>query len=139
MQGRAVDDADFVGAGVGGAEVFAVLGTGDGPRVGGSQIDVVEQDGVEEFFVGQADDAEGVGVHPAAFDLGGGKLVAAKGVGGVGELAVGGKADAAQGGGAVGQGDGGDDLLGGGVDEADVGGDVAAVGAAAGQVVGDGQ
>ena len=83
-----IDDANLVRAGQGNADVLAVGGAFDSPGVGGAEVDIVQQDGIDELFGGHVDDGQGIGVHPAAFELRGGQLVAGENVCDVSVFAV---------------------------------------------------
>jgi hypothetical protein len=55
---------------------LAAIGGGHAPRIGSTQIDVVQQDRVHQLLGGHVNDAQRIGVHPAAFQLRRGHLVA---------------------------------------------------------------
>ena len=88
MERKTVDDGDFVGASGGDGDCLAVGRAGDVPRIGGTEFDIVDQHGVDEFRRCGVDDGEGVGGHPTAFKLRRGKLIAGETVDGVDEFAV---------------------------------------------------
>ena len=88
MQRGAVDEAEFMGAGVDDGEQFAVLRDGDAGRIGGAEVDVIEQHGGDEPGFRGVEHAHRAGVHPAAVELGGGQGVARKRVDHIDETAV---------------------------------------------------
>ena len=89
QDGREVNHADFVRAGMGDEQSRAVGGPGDAPGVGGAAVNVVQQDGVEDFHPREVNDGGRVAVHPAAVKLSGGQAEAGQEVGHHGVFAVG--------------------------------------------------
>ena len=131
-----VDDGELVAPGVGHQQPGALRVHRHAPGVGGAAVDVVEQDGVQELAPLDVDDAQRVGVHPAALELGRRQVVAGEDVRREGVLAVRGDAQVAQAGAPVGQADPRRDPPLGGGDRGDLGRDVVAVGGSDRQQVG---
>ena len=100
---RGIDHAHLVTAGMCQAHVLAVCRSRYRPGHGPAEVDVVDQHGVQPLFRFQIDNGQGVRIHPAAFQLRGGHLVAGQDVCDVGIFAVGRDADVTQAGTAVDQ------------------------------------
>ena len=122
-------------AGMGDEQRRAVRRPGDAPGVGGAAVDVVQQDGVDDFHPREVNDGGRVAVHPAAVKLGRGQAKAGQNVRHHGVFAVRGDAQVIEHPAAVGQGEFLHDLAGGGVDDADDRGDALSVSGAGVQMI----
>ncbi len=105
QQGRGVDPAQLVCAGVGHEDRLAVAAGRHTPRQGRAQIDVVEENRIEQLPGRGVDDAHGVRVDPAPLQLRGRQLEVREHVYHVDITAVGRNSYAADAGTAVGQAD----------------------------------
>jgi hypothetical protein len=107
----------------------------DAPGVGSAAINVVQQDGVDDFHPREVDDGGRVAIHPAAVKLGRGQAEVGQNVGHHGVFAVRRDAQIIEQPAAVGKGEFLGDLAGGGVDDADNRGDQLRVGGAGVQMI----
>ncbi len=132
-----VDDGELVDAREADEQAQAGRVEGDAPGVGGAIHHLIQEHGGGDFVRWHVDDGEGVGVDPAAVELGGGQVEAAEGMDDVGGAAVAADGDAAGVGGAERQADGGFGFERLEVDDGDLGGGVGGGGGGGGNQVAD--
>ena len=73
-QGQGVDEGQLVRALMADPDAGAIGRDGDSGGVGRASVNVVEKHGGPDGGLVEVDEREGIGVHPAAFDLGGGEV-----------------------------------------------------------------
>ncbi len=78
--GAIVDQADFMIPGRRDNQCFPIVREINGPRIGESLINVVEQDGIDQFIISHPNDAECIGGNPAPLQLRGGDEVSSHAV-----------------------------------------------------------